>query len=551
LSRFTPTNILSAYDAIAALNNNFTEIASLLDEMLSRTGDGTNSMQVDLDMNHFKVQNLADGVSNSDAVNLGQVNSLITALNPVQSGELSGLPVFDIRDYGAKCDGAATDWTNVATITGTDDVTAVNAAIAAAEAAGGGIVYIPAHTLCSGQINLDNKYNIRLVGAAGSGIGYHTPPPSQLIYTGGGSSPFINGASSYAVTVSNLGVRNSSSSFTGDLIAFTNLAAPSTPDPAYALVERCLVGGLGGIHSARSCISLEGAILSSVVDNNLGWAQACIRGQKERGVGNILYSNGIVVTRNTFQNVTIGAIINPSQGWHIAGNWFEGTNDGFTGGMPKAIYCDFSSASVALGAAINVGMFTGNWLGDATNVSVAWIDPNLAPMTGVIMGNQFSNVVTYPSIRISGGSTSGLLISGNSLSFVDFCSKTCRAVTLTNNFWYSDPANITSDTTDLWIFSNKKDQNNSAPTIIRIGDPQDLQFGGDGINSIVYGNLNNLKSIGFTTTYTVATLPSTGFGKAMVSDSTVVAAGNFGAAVVGGGSNIVPVYRDGTTWRIG
>jgi hypothetical protein len=39
--------------------------------------------------------------------------------------------------------------------------------------------------------------------------------------------------------------------------------------------------------------------------------------------------------------------------------------------------------------------------------------------------------------------------------------------------------------------------------------------------------------------------------RAFVSDSTVAASGNFGAAVAGGGSNVVPVYSDGTNWRIG
>lgn len=52
--------------------------------------------------------------------------------------------------------------------------------------------------------------------------------------------------------------------------------------------------------------------------------------------------------------------------------------------------------------------------------------------------------------------------------------------------------------------------------------------------------------------YTVATLPGTNAGgDCMVSDSSVVAAGNFGAVVVGGGTNTVPVYADGASWRIG
>jgi hypothetical protein len=39
--------------------------------------------------------------------------------------------------------------------------------------------------------------------------------------------------------------------------------------------------------------------------------------------------------------------------------------------------------------------------------------------------------------------------------------------------------------------------------------------------------------------------------RAFVTDSNVVAAGNFGNVVAGGGANGVPVYSDGTNWRIG
>jgi len=52
--------------------------------------------------------------------------------------------------------------------------------------------------------------------------------------------------------------------------------------------------------------------------------------------------------------------------------------------------------------------------------------------------------------------------------------------------------------------------------------------------------------------YTVATLPSaatSGTGaRAFVSDATVT---TFASTVAGGGANKVPVYSDGTNWRIG
>ena len=53
---------------------------------------------------------------------------------------------------------------------------------------------------------------------------------------------------------------------------------------------------------------------------------------------------------------------------------------------------------------------------------------------------------------------------------------------------------------------------------------------------------------------TVAKLPSPTnypYLRAVALDSTLTASGNFGAAVVGGGTHIVPVWNDGSTWLIG
>lgn len=52
---------------------------------------------------------------------------------------------------------------------------------------------------------------------------------------------------------------------------------------------------------------------------------------------------------------------------------------------------------------------------------------------------------------------------------------------------------------------------------------------------------------------TVASLPAatTAGIRRMVSDSSVAASGNFGAIVAGSGANVVPVYSDGSSWRIG
>jgi hypothetical protein len=88
-------------------------------------------------------------------------------------------------------------------------------------------------------------------------------------------------------------------------------------------------------------------------------------------------------------------------------------------------------------------------------------------------------------------------------------------------------------------------------------------YGGDSVSSIegnVYiGNINNFtfNPNQKTLTYPIAALSDLGAAnastgaRAMINDSTVVASGNFGAIVVGGGGNVVPVFSDGTDWLIG
>ena len=74
-----------------------------------------------------------------------------------------------------------------------------------------------------------------------------------------------------------------------------------------------------------------------------------------------------------------------------------------------------------------------------------------------------------------------------------------------------------------------------------------------GANSLrfTYVHAFNVKTAGVT----VANLPNAvtaGAGtRAFVTDATVVASGNFGATVTGGGANNVPVFSDGSNWLIG
>lgn len=89
-----------------------------------------------------------------------------------------------------------------------------------------------------------------------------------------------------------------------------------------------------------------------------------------------------------------------------------------------------------------------------------------------------------------------------------------------------------------------------------------IQGGGsiDGIEgNIVIGSLNsfvfnpNTKSFYFPTAFLTDLGSASGLAgaKAIITDSTVAASGNFGAIAVGGGNNVVPVFSDGVDWLIG
>lgn len=78
------------------------------------------------------------------------------------------------------------------------------------------------------------------------------------------------------------------------------------------------------------------------------------------------------------------------------------------------------------------------------------------------------------------------------------------------------------------------------------------------INRAWYGFLTQLQRASITTSadpgqtlYTVATLPDPAVGagtSAFVTDATAT---TFSSVVVGGGTNRVPCYSDGSAWRIG
>ena len=79
-TNYIPESISAGLDTTSTLNTNLTNIQTSLSRMLNINGDstvGSNSMEIDLDMNSKRAINVADGVNNTDAVNLRQMNALI------------------------------------------------------------------------------------------------------------------------------------------------------------------------------------------------------------------------------------------------------------------------------------------------------------------------------------------------------------------------------------------------------------------------------------------------------------------------------------------
>jgi hypothetical protein len=104
--------------------------------------------------------------------------------------------------------------------------------------------------------------------------------------------------------------------------------------------------------------------------------------------------------------------------------------------------------------------------------------------------------------------------------------------------------------------------NAAQPAITSVGTLISLDVTGNVLAGNVYANSGIIGSTSLvvssyakTTAIAVGSLvaaATAGAGaRSFVSDGNLVASGNFGAVIGAGGSNTVPVYSDGTNWRIG
>lgn len=297
--------------------------------------------------------------------------------------------LFNVKDYGAIGNGVA------------DDSSAIQAAIAAAGTASthGGVIFFPAGRYsCASPINLKDSRGIRLLGAGGGGVGGGggtARPASVLVYTGTGTTPFLQMNSAQYDSIEQLGVTYNSASFTGVLIDFS--WSTSNLDAAANIIANCYLGTDASttIWSAKALISFDKADSCRVTNCHLAFAQAGIR-FREANTG---YSNAHLIDFCLFHDFQTAACMNAGQGCSILANTFE--NNFTVGGgatMFRAYYDDLPSNGASNTNWATALSFSDNWVGDGDQ-SVPIFDNNATSIFGLTMrGNVLGGNIRLNSI---------------------------------------------------------------------------------------------------------------------------------------------------------
>jgi len=203
----------------------------------------------------------------------------------------------------------------------------------------------------------------------------------------------------------------------------------------------------------------------------------------------------------------------------------------------SAFFGDTSTANdaylyvVASAATGPSGTGTGNLILGSTNGNIKMFVGNTAQAnvvqtissTGVdIVGNVVAdNVLVTASIGVSGVASPAPTISGfSSINSVNFSA----TGNVTANGYVSVTGNVTGG---------------------------NIVTSGSGGNIILTGGNITGAHIVVTTPTALANLTAVAGGRAFINNANLVAAGNFGNQVGSGGSNVVPVWSDGSNWYVG
>jgi hypothetical protein len=255
---------------------------------------------------------------------------------------------------------------------------------------------------------------------------------------------------------------------------------------------------------------------------------------------NLIAGNGISLTNSN------GAITITNTG---AGNGGGGgtitsvtagaglTGGGNTGGVTLALGNSNVTAGIYTNPTVTVDSFgritsASNNTVSGTVTSVA-VSPGagIAVAGGPITSNGVITVTNTGVLRLTAGT--GITLTGNTGNILVSATTTgVTSVGITSN-------NLTVTSSPIVSAGN-----------ISVNIPNTIALSGNiTSNNLIANTLVKTSALAF------ASLPlanAAGAGtRAFISDGNLAASTNFGAQVTGGGSNNVPVYSDGTNWRIG
>lgn len=302
---------------------------------------------------------------------------------PNRSGAVALERWFDVRDYGAACDGS------------TNDATFIQAAIDAAHAVPGGTVYIPPAT-CNYGSTLTLYSGIAIAGSeATERVGYLTAAPHELSYTGTGTA--IDVQSRSGVRLSGVLLRATSASFAGPLI---------DADGAHYLYLDRVVATAAGQSGAATC-----ALLSINDTTDIDVANSSFSGCGYAIYGRVLssnYANVIRLSQNAFYRAEVCSVQNPGEAWEVTNNKWQ--QQGPTDNMSN-MFCH-GSGICAKGMS-----FTGNMSVDQPSGPTV-VEFDFCGSGIDISGNNIAGNSTQDGIGFS-EPCDGCSIAGNWFGFLD------------------------------------------------------------------------------------------------------------------------------------
>lgn len=95
-------NLTNESSAVAAINANNAATEAALEKTLSRDGTSPNSMEANLDMNSYRIQNLPAAASSTEPVRKAEFDTIVDDITAIYQDAADLYDLFDDRFLGAK-----------------------------------------------------------------------------------------------------------------------------------------------------------------------------------------------------------------------------------------------------------------------------------------------------------------------------------------------------------------------------------------------------------------------------------------------------------------